>query len=189
MPPPGLLSTVGFKIPPKPLVVVPTLTSTKLPPSSPRAVPLAELQPLVRSRAAELIPRYEAVDPAEANAWLRGVFSTHPATVLDIGAGSGCSQLAPSGRVPLSGSPSRGPPRPIAALRRAVPKASSCCALTFRCREPGQPKAISSPGDNRPRMGPIWSSLLPRRSFRTTFKIPVKPACCCSRASAALKAS
>ncbi|MEO1642752.1 MAG: class I SAM-dependent methyltransferase [Pseudomonadota bacterium] len=40
-------------------------------------------------RAPDLLVRYEALDPAEVNAHWRALFAPPPATVLDIGAGTG----------------------------------------------------------------------------------------------------
>jgi len=44
---------------------------------------------LVRRHAAELVRRYELIEPANLYRWLSGLLSDRPGTVLDVGAGSG----------------------------------------------------------------------------------------------------
>ena len=44
---------------------------------------------LYDANAAELVSRYEAVDPAKLNQWLLDLIPQTPGTVLDVGAGSG----------------------------------------------------------------------------------------------------
>ena len=41
------------------------------------------------AHAAELVRRYELIDPGNMYGWLSGLLSEAPGTVLDIGAGSG----------------------------------------------------------------------------------------------------
>jgi len=41
------------------------------------------------AHAADLVRRYELIDPAKLYGWLSGLLSDRPGTVLDVGAGSG----------------------------------------------------------------------------------------------------
>jgi SAM-dependent methyltransferase len=41
------------------------------------------------AHAPELVPQYEAIDPAKLHGWLVGLVPARPGTVLDIGAGTG----------------------------------------------------------------------------------------------------
>ena len=62
------------------------------------------------AHAANLIPRYEGVDPARLHDWLSGLIPRSPATVLDVGAGSGrdAAWFADQGHDVVAVEPSQG---------------------------------------------------------------------------------
>jgi SAM-dependent methyltransferase len=60
------------------------------------------------AHAGSVVPQYEAADPATLHAWLEDLLPTHPAAVLDIGAGSGrdAAWLAGQGHDVVAAEPS-----------------------------------------------------------------------------------